>query len=255
MSKRIYVTALSGMLFILYNIIIIFHAYYISTTENNKANEQRIVRLNDTVNEMQTIIDFFGVGGEGEELLDGEERDFIREILDKYSIQRYGWRFDDVIPPFDAAYITSEYGARRKGYKKIFRIMSTDFKGTGESRIRAGYSGIVSTGVSVSNGKWLKISKDEKNYLVYSHLNELFFEDGDNIEAGEFLGIQGNTGHCMILKAKRWRDITEEERKNGRATHLDFVIVKNGIHRNPVFTSQTGKYVYDGDLSGYTERL
>ena len=97
--------------------------------------------------------------------------------------------------PLDSIYITSKFGKRTDPFSKKKKIHHGIDLRTHSSEVYSIMPGkIKKIGYEKKGlGNYIKISHGEFE-VTYAHLHTVLGEEGDFIEAGERVGISGNTG-------------------------------------------------------------
>jgi hypothetical protein len=205
----------------------------------------KLEKANENIKLLNDAVMLVGVGGEG------EISNYAQVILNRKGVnQKYDWRFPDLEFPLkkDTTYITSEYNDIRYNakYDYKFKIKSVDLKCIDNLRVKASITGICHIMNNEDYGNQIIIVKEEtKECILYGHLDRVDVTEGQLVEKGQYIGIVGNTGHCLIFdfRQAKWREITESERLQGFGKHLDFEYRVNGVPQNVFSNSILGNDV------------
>lgn len=116
-----------------------------------------------------------------------------------------GWSLE-LLPPMDRYWISSGSGYRRRpmGGKDEFQLhKGIDMVGPHRAPIMAAASGVVVEHWPAPNGYYkghpiygglIVIDHLNGTYTLYAHMSSTYVGEGDQVEAGQVIGRQGNTG-------------------------------------------------------------
>jgi len=92
----------------------------------------------------------------------------------------------------------------------------------------SGFGTVVFAGPNGGWGNQVKIEDDQGNIHQYSHLDSINAKVGDGPGTGDVIGTFGNTGNVLTKDSITgdYRPPTDEERAQGRGTHLDYTVYK-----------------------------
>lgn len=235
-----------NLLLIAFVISIIAYLMINNIQKDQKICSQKIKleKANENIRLLNDAVMLVGVGGEG------EVYDYSQALLNRKGVnQKYDWRFTDLEFPMkkDTTYVTSEYNNVRYnseyGYK--FKIKSVDMKCIDDIRVKASKTGVCKIMYDADYGNQIIITNEYGDWIRYGHLDRIDIVDGQVVGKGQYIGIMGNTGHCMVYdyRLEKWRDITENERLLGYGRHLDFEYRVNGVPQNVFSNSIYGNTV------------
>lgn len=137
----------------------------------------------------------------------------------------------DALPlgkPVRHAELMSGFGARRDPFTgALANHTGTDLAGPAGSRIRAASAGTVSfAGRKGAYGEAVDIDHDVPGLSTrYGHLSRILVEEGQRVEKGEVIGIQGSTGRST-------------------GAHLHYEVRYNDRPLNPIKFLQAGNNVF-----------
>lgn len=119
------------------------------------------------------------------------------------------------IPPFKPLWptetytITQTYSAYHQGL---------DISNSQNLKVFAVEYGIVSIKQDDGYGNYILINHINGYTTMYAHLSEILVKEGDVVQPGEVIGIQGNTGRT----------------RGKTGIHLHFEVFKDGVRYNPL---------------------
>jgi murein DD-endopeptidase MepM/ murein hydrolase activator NlpD len=141
---------------------------------------------------------------------DFKDRSFLIKTLCNNKIHDFDKQFaclaelDDfytslpAIEPLQNARVTSTYGSRLHPISKSRALhKGVDLVGDIDKDVRVTAPGIVKE--AYKNGSYGNMVVVEHKYgisTLYAHLDDILVQEGDTIEAGEIIGIQGHTGRA-----------------------------------------------------------
>ena len=106
--------------------------------------------------------------------------------------------------------ISSGYGYRGSEFHKGIDIPAS----AGTTIVAAGSGTVEWANYSTTAGNWIGINHGNGVYTVYMHCSALIVSAGQNVSAGQSIGLVGNTGASQ-------------------GNHLHFAVRKNGAYVNP----------------------
>lgn len=117
--------------------------------------------------------------------------------------------------PLKKIHITSFYGDRYHPISKVFKKHNgVDLRASYEDVLSILDGLVIDSGENEKSGKYVVIKHD--NYISkYLHLSKINVTKGEEVYAGNKIGISGNTGAST-------------------APHLHFEILKDGVHIDPI---------------------
>lgn len=111
----------------------------------------------------------------------------------------------------------SGFGARFHPIHKYTRMhKGVDFAGSKGSKIKATGSGIIAKAVySPSYGNYVIIQHKNRVQTLYAHMSSIKVRQGQRVQTGQTIGIQGSTGHST-------------------GAHVHYEVIVGGQHYNPM---------------------
>ena len=151
-----------------------------------------------------------------------------------------------ILPVNDDYTITAVFGQEGK-------LWSTTHKGidfvTSDREVYATTDGVVRVSVYDPSGwgNYVSIGDDDGLRHIYCHLERAFVSEGDEVKAGDSIGIMGKTGNATGVHLHYQINFADGTPKNP-ATYLG-IENKEGTYRKKV--DGTELYKDDGDISRY----
>jgi hypothetical protein len=110
--------------------------------------------------------------------------------------------------------------------------------GAGIAHIGNAHGSACGTGTATDWGTWIWVDHGGGVVSRYGHLGKIDITEGQHVQAGQLIGVVGNTGDSSTLYCDE--------------NYLDFQVTKNGYHGPSVPFSTKGIGAPDGDLIGCT---
>jgi murein DD-endopeptidase MepM/ murein hydrolase activator NlpD len=132
-----------------------------------------------------------------------------------------------VAAPLSHYWVSSEYGARIDPIKHIGAVHTgIDLVGEDKAKVHSPAPGVVRhAGFFGAYGRLIEIDHGSGVTTRYGHLDKILVDEGDTIEKGQTIGIQGSSGRST-------------------GTHLHYEVRYNNKAYNPKNFLQAGKYVF-----------
>jgi murein DD-endopeptidase MepM/ murein hydrolase activator NlpD len=132
-----------------------------------------------------------------------------------------------IAPPMGRYWVSSEFGERLdpiNGHGAVHT--GVDLVGQDHSKVYSAASGVVkSAGFFGAYGRLIEIEHGSGVSTRYGHLEQIMVEEGEHIERGQLIGIQGNSGRTT-------------------GTHLHYEVRYNNKAYDPKNFLKAGKYVF-----------
>jgi murein DD-endopeptidase MepM/ murein hydrolase activator NlpD len=132
-----------------------------------------------------------------------------------------------IAPPMSRYWVSSEYGERLdpiNGHGAIHT--GVDLVGQDNAKVFSAAPGVVkSAGFFGAYGRLIEIDHGSGVTTRYGHLEKILVDEGDHIERGQLIGIQGNSGRTT-------------------GTHLHYEVRYNNKAYDPKNFLKAGKYVF-----------
>jgi murein DD-endopeptidase MepM/ murein hydrolase activator NlpD len=239
---RVINKAIFGGVFLSLTLLSIENIQSQTTQEDNKPitvkNADKLVADKVKMDNEHLVVDsmLMQIGLEAEEemfpsdeLYDGQwNNDFVKAYANVTVPDTYTIDISEFIMPFEGK-VTSKYGKRRRRFH-----YGTDIKLQVGDTVRSAFDGKVRIMKFERRGYGNFVVLRHSNGLetVYGHLSKFLVEEGENVEAGQAIGLGGNTG-----------------RSTGSHLHLEFRFLGRAINPEEIidfaqFCTKDEVYVY-----------
>jgi murein DD-endopeptidase MepM/ murein hydrolase activator NlpD len=166
------------------------------------------------------------IPADGQEADMFDSRNFDKEVNYLMQLEKVIHSFP-ISPPLKRYWISSGFGTRTDPIRgRVATHTGIDLVGQNRAKIYSTAPGVVKfAGFFSAYGRFIEIDHGSGVTTRYGHLDEILVEEGERVERGQLIGLQGNSGRST-------------------GTHLHYEVRYNNKAYDPKNFLRAGKYVF-----------